>query len=209
MGVVSTLLGSDAPLVIDADGLNSLARLTSNRIDEFPELLRRKSPLVLTPHRRELGRLVGLSDNPPDSLTAALEAARRIVWSDGGSELAVVAKGNATACVGVEAALLPKPGPSCLATAGSGDVLAGIMAGLLARSGKDTEALPMLASLACEIHGCAASFAQERYGSRGVMAADIIEAVGLAVDAVEDRAAFGDEAQPSVNNDKTSESNER
>lgn len=209
VGVVSTLLGSDAPLVIDADGLNSLARLTSNRIDEFPELLRRKSPLVLTPHRRELGRLVGLSDNPPDSLTAALEAARRIVWSDGGSELAVVAKGNATACVGVEAALLPKPGPSCLATAGSGDVLAGIMAGLLARSGKDTEALPMLASLACEIHGCAASFAQERYGSRGVMAADIIEAVGLAVDAVEDRAAFGDEVQPSANNDKTSESNER
>lgn len=191
VGVVSTLLASPAPLVVDADGLNSLARLTSSRIDEFPELLRRKAPLVLTPHRRELGRLVGLKDNPPDSLTSALEAARRIVWSDGGSELVVVAKGTATACVGVEVALLPKPGPASLATAGSGDVLAGIMAGLLAR-GSDTGALPMLASLACEVHGCAASIAQERFGSRGVMAADIIDTVGLAVDAVEDRAAYSD-----------------
>ena len=103
----------------------------------------------------------------------------------------MVAKGAATACVGVEVALLPKPGPSSLATAGSGDVLAGIMAGLLA-SGSDTDALPMLASLACEVHGCAASIAQARFGSRGVMAADIIDTVGLAVDAVEDRAAFSD-----------------
>ena len=198
VGVVSTLLESSAPLVIDADGLNSLARLTSNRLDEFPELLRRKAPLVLTPHRRELGRLVGLKDNPPDSLTSALEAARRIVWSDGGSELVVVAKGTATACVGVEVALLPKPGPASLATAGSGDVLAGIMAGLLAH-GADTDTLPMLASLACEVHGCAASIAQERFGTRGVMAADIIDTVGLALDAVEDRAAYSgsdDDAEP-------------
>lgn len=204
VGVVSTLLASPAPLVVDADGLNSLARLTSSRIDEFPELLRRKAPLVLTPHRRELGRLVGLKDNPPDSLTSALEAARRIVWSDGGSELVVVAKGTATACVGVEVALLPKPGPASLATAGSGDVLAGIMAGLLAR-GSDTDALPMLASLACEVHGCAASIAQERFGSRGVMAADIIDTVGLAVDAVEDRAAYSDADDADSAQDKGSD----
>ncbi len=190
VGVVSTLLESEASLVIDADGLNSLARLTNNALDEFPELLRRTSPLVLTPHRRELGRLVGLKgDAAPATLTAALEAARRIVWADGGSELVVVAKGTATACVGVEAALLPKPGPACLATAGSGDVLAGITVGLLAR-GVETENLPTLTALACEVHGCAASFAQEHYGTRGVMAADIIDSIGLAVDAVEDRAAF-------------------
>lgn len=203
VGVVSTLIETEAPLVIDADGLNSLARLTSNRLDEFPELLRRKAPLVLTPHRRELGRLVGLTDSAPTTLTSALEASRRIVWAEGGSELVVVAKGTATACVGVEIALLPKPGPACLATAGSGDVLAGIMAGLLAR-GVETQGLPTLAAFACEVHGYAASIAQERYGTRGVMAADIIDCVGLAVDAVEDRAAFsgaddgaeqGDDAQ--------------
>lgn len=190
VGVVSTLLEAKVPLVVDADGLNSLSRLTNGALDEFPELLRRESPLVLTPHRRELGRLVGLKgDASPNSLTSALEAARRVVWADGGSELVVVAKGTATACVGVDAALLPKPGPACLATAGSGDVLAGIMVGLLAR-GTAPESLPTLTAFACEVHGCAASIAQERYGTRGVMAADIIDSVGLAVDAVEDRAAF-------------------
>lgn len=189
VGVVSALLATKTPLVIDADGLNCLARLTDNHIDEFPEFLRRDAPLILTPHRRELGRMVG-TDTTPDSLTAALEAARRIVWSDGGSELVVVAKGTATACVTVDNALLPKPGPSCLATAGSGDVLAGITVGLLARS-TDTDNLALLASLACEVHGCAASIAQERFGTRGVMAGDLIDVVGLALDAVEDHAAFG------------------
>ena len=190
VGVVSTLLEGKTPLVVDADGLNSIARLTNNALDEFPELLRRSAPLVLTPHRRELGRLVGLTgDASPDTLTSALDAARRVVWADGGSEIVVVAKGTATACVGVEVALLPKPGPACLATAGSGDVLAGIMAGLLSR-GVETENLPTLTALACEVHGCAASIAQERFGSRGVMAADIIDSVGVALDAVEDRATF-------------------
>lgn len=190
VGVVSTLLEGKTPLVVDADGLNSIARLTNNALDEFPELLRRSAPLVLTPHRRELGRLVGLTvDASPDTLTSTLDAARRVVWADGGSEIVVVAKGTATACVGVEVALLPKPGPACLATAGSGDVLAGIMAGLLSR-GIETENLPTLTALACEVHGCAASIAQERFGSRGVMAADIIDSVGVALDAVEDRATF-------------------
>ena len=190
VGVVSTLLEGKTPLVVDADGLNSITRLTNNALDEFPELLRRSAPLVFTPHRRELGRLVGLTgDASPDTLTSALDAARRVVWADGGSEIVVVAKGTATACVGVEVALLPKPGPACLATAGSGDVLAGIMAGLLSR-GIETENLPTLTALACEVHGCAASIAQERFGSRGVMAADIIDSVGVALDAVEDRATF-------------------
>ena len=190
VGVVSTLLEGKTPLVVDADGLNSIARLTNNALDEFPELQRRSAPLVLTPHRRELGRHVGLTgDASPDTLTSALDAARRVVWADGGSEIVVVAKGTATACVGVEVALLPKPGPACLATAGSGDVLAGIMAGLLSR-GIETENLPTLTALACEVHGCAASIAQERFGSRGVMAADIIDSVGVALDAVEDRATF-------------------
>lgn len=192
-GVVSTLLECDVPLVIDADGLNSLARLTANRLDEFPELLRRTKPLVLTPHRRELGRLVGLSDTPPDSLTAELECARRVVWADGGSEICVMAKGTATACVGVELALLPKPGPATLATAGSGDVLSGIVAALIAQRDGSTENLPLVCSLACEIHGCAASIAAERFGSRGAMAGDILDAVGLAADAVEDHAAFSED----------------
>lgn len=195
MAVVSGLLQTDVPLVLDADALNCIARWTSNRLDSFPELLRRSAPLVLTPHRRELGRLVGLQDTPPDSLTAAMEAARRIVWADGGSEICVVAKGTATACVGVEVALLPKPGPVALATAGSGDVLSGVMAACLAKTAGqiDNESIPLLCALACEIHGQAGQIATRKFGSRGVMATDIIDALGLATDAVEERSSLSDD----------------
>jgi NAD(P)H-hydrate epimerase len=188
VAVVSALLNSDARLVVDADALNCIARLTSGQLEDFPEILRRSAPLVLTPHRAELGRLVGLADTPPDSLTSMLDAARRIVWSDGGSELAILAKGNASACVGVEAAVLPKPGTASLATAGSGDVLGGIVATLLARGEVEGSDLPLLAALACEIHGYAGLLAAERFGTRGVMAGDVIDMIGLAVDVVEERA---------------------
>ena len=189
-GIVSKMLRSDVPLVIDADGLNCLARLTENNVDEYPELLRRTAKLVLTPHRGELGRLVGLADTPPDSLTSSLEAARRIVWTDGGSEICVVAKGSATACVGVEAAVLPKPGPAALATAGSGDVLSGIMASLLAQTNIDDTDLPVLCSFACEVHGYAGSIAAERFGSRGAIARDVIDAIGLASDTLAEHVSF-------------------
>ena len=192
MSVITGLLQCDVPLVLDADALNCIARLTSGRLDGFPELIRRTNPLVLTPHRGELGRLVGMADNPPDSLTRALEAARRIVWAEGGSEVCVVAKGTATACVGVDIALLPKPGPAALATAGSGDVLSGIMGATLARSAGmvENENLPLLCSLACEIHGYAATIATRDFGTRGVMAGDVADAVGLAVDMIEEQASM-------------------
>lgn len=185
---VTALLETKVPLVMDADALNCIARLTSNRLDEFPELIRRTSPIILTPHRAELGRLVGLPDTPPDSLTSAMEAARRIVWANGGSELAVVAKGTATACVGVDIALVPKPGPAALAVAGSGDVLGGIIAGFVAQSKADTSQLPLLCALACETHGYACALAQETYGSRGVIAPDVADQIGRAIDVMEERA---------------------
>ncbi len=192
VSAVSALLSADMPLVVDADGLNCISRLTSGALPEFPELLRRTAPLVLTPHRGELGRLVGNDDTPPDSLASQLEIARRIIWADGGSELTIVTKGTATGCVGVEQAILPKPGPAALATAGSGDVLAGMIASLLAQTAGKFDDYPLLCALACEIHGYAGSIAAERYGSRGVMATDVIDAIGLASDAVEERVSFPD-----------------
>lgn len=190
VAVVTAMLESDRPLVLDADALNSLARMTTNRLDNFPELIRREPPLVLTPHRKELGRLMGLPDTPPDCLTSAMEAARRVVWADGGSGICVVAKGDATACVGVEVALLPKPGPASLATAGSGDVLGGIVAALLARGLDDNDLLPLVCSMACEVHGLAATMAVEGRGSRGVMAGDLVDGLGLALDAFEEQVAM-------------------
>ena len=101
--------------------------------------------------------------------------------------------------MGVEVALLPKPGPASLATAGSGDVLSGVMGASLARrrgAGEEgEEALPLVCAMACEVHGEAARLASKRYGSRGVMAGDVIEELGLATDAVEERASFPVEEQ--------------
>ena len=85
---------------------------------------------------------------------------------------------------------MPKPGPASLATAGSGDALSGVIAALLARGSIDHEDLPTLTALACEIHGHAGSLAINERGSRGVMARDIIDMIGLAEDALEDDIAF-------------------
>lgn len=189
----SALLNVNVPLVMDADALNCLARLTTNRLDSFPELIRRQAPLVLTPHRRELGRLMGLPQTPPETLTSALEAARRIVWTEGGNEICVVAKGTATACVSVEAALLPTPGPAALATAGSGDVLSGIIGSLIAqKSPFDLSDLPLICAFACEIHGEAARRAVEKYGQRGVVSPDLICELGLAADSLAEKALWID-----------------
>ena len=190
VALVSALIEQDVPLVVDADGLNCLARLTDGALPDFPEVTRRNAPLVLTPHRRELGRLVGRAKTPPDSLVDALEDARKIVWSDGGSNLAIVAKGSATGCVGVDQALLPKPGPCALATAGSGDVLAGMMVSALAQGSGQGGDLTLMAAYVCEVHGYAGSLAAERLGSRAVMATDVIDVIGLAADAVGEHVMF-------------------
>ena len=196
--VVSALLETDVPLVVDADGLNCLARVTSGSLPSYPEIIRRSSPLVLTPHRGELGRLVGRAGAAaPSSLVEQLAFAREIVWADGGSELAVVSKGTATACVSVEKAVLPKPGPAALATAGSGDVLAGMMASALAqraREGAEVD-LALLAAYVCEVHAYAGSLATGRVGSRAVMAGDVIDVIGIAADAVDEHVAYP-EASP-------------
>ena len=188
--VVSTLVRKDVPLVIDADGLNCLAQLTSNNLEAFPDLLRRKEKIVLTPHRGELGRLVNKDGAPIGSLGEAIGAAQRIAWANGGNELCVIAKGSATACVGVEATILPKPGPAALATAGSGDVLGGIMAALLAQAKIDDASLPTLCALACEAHGYAGSIAADRFGSRGVIARDIIDVIGVAMDTLFEHVSY-------------------
>ena len=106
--------------------------------------------------------------------------------------MCVVAKGTATACVGVDIALLPKPGPAALATAGTGDVLAGIMGATLAHTAGTVgvENLPLLCSFACEVHGYAGALAAERFGSRGVMAGDVTDFTGIAVDALEEQATM-------------------
>ncbi|MDM8300315.1 NAD(P)H-hydrate dehydratase [Collinsella tanakaei] len=186
MQVVSGLLELDIPLILDADALNCLARLAIDGIDKTPELYRREAPLILTPHHRELSRLVG--DAPVDDLGTAIDAAQRIVWAVGSDNLIVVAKGATTAIVGVEKVLIPMSGPASLATAGSGDVLAGILAGAVATSHGEVDHWELLASYAVAIHSYTGFAAAAEYGERSVIATDLIDLIGEAMQLVENEA---------------------
>lgn len=186
MQVVSGLLELDVPLILDADALNCLSRLAIDGIDKTPELYRREAPLILTPHHRELSRLVG--DLPVDDLGTAIDAAQRVVWAVGSDNLVVVAKGATTAVVGVERVLMPMSGPASLATAGSGDVLAGILAGTVATTHGEVERWELLASYAVAVHSYTGFAAAAEYGERSVIATDLIDLIGEAIQLVENSA---------------------
>jgi ADP-dependent NAD(P)H-hydrate dehydratase / NAD(P)H-hydrate epimerase len=148
------------PAVIDADGLNALAGG-----QRWWRTL--QAPLVLTPHPGEFGRLVGGSvpegDDDAGRADAAADAAAR--WGH-----VVVLKGAHTVVAGAEGEVLESAvATPSLATAGSGDVLAGAIGAFLA-SGASA-----LAAAACgvAVHGAAGLLATDRIGSAGVMARDL------------------------------------
>lgn len=154
------------PAVVDADGLYGLRAQTMSRV------AKRDRPTVLTPHPGEMGRLIGLD-------TAAVQADRRaaVLRAANETRATVVLKGRHS-LVGTprpEIRLNPTGCPS-LATAGSGDVLAGVIGAILAR-GASAEAA---ASASVYLHGVAG----ERAGRRkpwGVVAGDVAEALPRAI----------------------------
>ncbi|MBM7844143.1 NAD(P)H-hydrate epimerase [Herpetosiphon giganteus] len=152
------------PLVIDADGLNILAT-----IENWQEKLR-DQPVVLTPHIGEMARLLGEETLGEDHPQIALEAAAR--WG-----VTVVLKSAHTIIASPDGSLalhgLANP---ALATAGSGDILAGLTAGLLAQGLAPFEA----AQLAVGVHGVAGALVREELGERGTIASDILNRLPLA-----------------------------
>ena len=155
------------PLVLDADGLNAFA-------GETDALAERKADAVLTPHLGELGRLLG---QPADRLTAAHDLAART-----GAVALVKGTRSVIAEPGGEARINPTGSPF-LATAGTGDVLTGVIGAMLAR-GLD----PFPAAWAgAYVHGLAGVFAGRDLGE-GVVAGDVAERLPQAVDAVREQA---------------------
>ena len=154
------------PLVIDADGLNSFA-------GELLRIGERPGPTVLTPHAGELGRLLVRDSAEVDAhrLAAAKQAAR-----DAGA--VVVLKGDDTIVTDGERVAVNALAAPALATAGTGDVLSGVTAALLAR-GLEPFAAACAAVLA---HARAGREAAARIGvAESVIASDVIAAlpVGL------------------------------
>jgi len=152
----------DAPLVVDADGLNAFAGSLSY-------LAAREAPTVLTPHAGELGRLLKRESSEINDhrLTAAVEAASR-------SGAVVVLKGDDTIVTDGERVAINAVAAPALATAGSGDVLSGMTAALLARGVE-----PFAAACAAVIaHARAGQEAARRVGlAESVIATDVIAAI--------------------------------
>lgn len=151
-----------APLVIDADGLNAFAGL-------FAPLARRPNPTVLTPHAGELGRLLVRDSKEIGAhrLAAAREAART-------AKAVVVLKGDDTIVTDGPRVAVNAVSAPALATAGTGDVLSGMIAALLAR-GLEPFAAACAAVLA---HARAGREAAERIGAaESVIATDVIDSI--------------------------------
>jgi ADP-dependent NAD(P)H-hydrate dehydratase / NAD(P)H-hydrate epimerase len=154
------------PLVLDADGLNAHARRPE-------ELAGRVASTVLTPHSGELGRLV-------DRGSAEIER-ERLRWVRAlasRAQAVVVLKGDDTLIADAEGTVAVSPGASpALATAGTGDVLSGVIAALLAAGLEPFTA----AAAGVLLHARAGRLAARAAGAvEAVIASDVIEALGAA-----------------------------
>jgi hydroxyethylthiazole kinase-like uncharacterized protein yjeF len=163
------------PLVVDADGLNSLT--AGGSATGSLELIKRSHPTVVTPHPGEMARLASLDTAVVQN--RRLETARDFARASGAT---VVLKGQRTVVCekGGRAAINPTGNPG-MATAGTGDVLAGVIGALLARQD------PWMASTAgVYVHGLAGDRAAARHGEAGMLAGDLIEALPEAIRVVEE-----------------------
>jgi NAD(P)H-hydrate epimerase len=153
----------DVPLVIDADGLNALA-------EGFPrDLPQRRAPTVLTPHAGELGRLL---DVESDEI-----GRRRLAHARAAAERAgaiVVLKGDDTLVTDPGGTVAVSPGGApALATAGTGDVLSGVTAAMLAKNIGAFDAV----CAAVFLHLRAGQLAAAPHGPDGVIASDVVAAL--------------------------------
>ncbi|EKU79789.1 bifunctional ADP-dependent NAD(P)H-hydrate dehydratase/NAD(P)H-hydrate epimerase [Massilia timonae] len=178
--LLAKALDSDSPLVIDADALN----LIGASPDLQSRLAQRTAPAVLTPHPLEGARLLGMTAAvvQSDRLEAAREMALR-------TNATVILKGSGTVIARPDGEVLVNPtGNAGLATAGSGDVLAGICGALLAQGWPGWEA----AAAATWVHGAAAdALVDEGVGPIGLTAGELPAAVRKVVNRLGKDAAGG------------------
>ncbi|MDQ3908516.1 MAG: NAD(P)H-hydrate dehydratase, partial [Acidobacteriota bacterium] len=166
------------PVVIDADGLNSLA--------PWPSDLRGSDalPLVLTPHLGEMRRLLGVGDG--DALKDRVRVAREFAAAH---SLILVLKGSRTITAAPDGRVFVNPtGNAGLGTAGAGDTLTGIIAGFVAQArGALKDRADVLQSVVAAVYvgGLAGDLAARARGMRTMVASDIREHLGAAVRALD------------------------
>ncbi|HEX7442633.1 MAG TPA: NAD(P)H-hydrate dehydratase [Acidimicrobiales bacterium] len=153
---------SPVPVVVDADGLHALGRIDAPLVS--------RSTVVLTPHDGEYARLTGVAPGPD-----RIAAARRLAAASGAVALL---KGPTTAVADPAGrVLLAMAGTPSLATAGTGDVLSGVIGALLARGMPPLDA----AALGAHLHGRAGALGHRS----GLVAGDLPDLVARVLDAAD------------------------
>jgi NAD(P)H-hydrate epimerase len=154
------------PTVLDADGINALA-------GKARKIKHLDFPLVITPHAGELSRLTGIDKEVIGM--ERIDAARYVATELG---LVVLLKGAPTVVAEPQGGVFVNPtGNEGLATAGSGDVLTGVIAGFMAQG---VDPVPA-ACCGAYIHGLAADMLRENMGPYGFLAGDVRDMIPMAI----------------------------
>ena len=156
------LKSTSAPMVLDADAINIIAK-NKDLLDLIPQ------GSVLTPHRGELKRLLGewADDFEMLNLVDGFSKSRKLI---------VIVKGAHTITVNGDKRFVNTSGNPGMATAGSGDVLAGIVTGLIAQQYEPLKA----AIMGVYLHGKSGDIAVEKTGYQSLVASDLINNLGSA-----------------------------
>lgn len=155
--VIDLLARVNKPIVLDADGLNAVARAS--------ESLRRRDPLVLTPHPGEFARLVGVNTSviqgDRENLAVRFAQQRSVI---------LVLKGHQTLVTDGKRLYRNYTGNPGMSTGGTGDVLTGLIAGLIAQKLDAFSA----AQLGVYLHGLAGDMARDAVGEVSLAATDLL-----------------------------------
>lgn len=164
---LKSCFANNRPLILDADALNCLAEKPS-LIDFIP------ARSIITPHSGEFDRLFGAQSSHASRVLKALEMSSR-------HKIVIVLKGQYTLTVWPDGSVVVNSsGTEALATAGSGDVLTGLMAGFVAQ-----KMMPEVAAVAAVyVHGVAGRMAATENGINGTTAEDVADAIGPAIDSI-------------------------
>lgn len=164
------------PLVLDADALNAMSKSMSHGWRQIAW-----SRLIITPHPGELARMQGVTTKAiqADRSRWAMQTARELgARSRSASESPVVVlKGAGTIVTDGRRIYINRTGNPGMATGGSGDVLTGLIAGLIAQGMSCLDA----AVLGVHVHGKAADLAAKRLGQASLIATDILDHIPMAL----------------------------
>ena len=158
IAIIAQMRRTQCPLVADADAINILANHRA-WLQQLPK------GIILTPHPKEFDRLEGNSTDSYERLMKARDLSERL-------QAYVLVKGHHTSlCLPDGHIVFNSTGNAGMATAGSGDVLTGIITGLLARGYKREDAC----IVGMYLHGLAGDYAAKELGEESVIASDIIQ----------------------------------